>query len=440
MGLRSRSLCLVSVLTTALLSLGEVARAELPTPPCESGWWSRTSEVPTTVTDLPLRPAVLIPVDWANKYELEELPGPFAEDLEEHRLRVEVRDIHGTRVAGTVSIETAGTRPDDPIIPLWRASEDLVAGQRYTMNVEVGAAPTSAEYVGCPWQGFQSTLEFTVQLEPITASIAVSKVSTREQRLSLDLRACEGGDTIACAAYPWICCEDFVERRTLSATMEVLNAPPNGHLYYKVEVELVSPYWPNGGVTLAEVMRERYPSSYNYNANGALGPVRPDEECARATLLDRFDGTVIAVSEWRCALQEDHVAVVLDGFCDPQMCAMMAPNIPEPAPVEPGPEADVEPGPEVTEAIAEEVADPSPELEAEPDTHSAEADDAEGEADPADGGSGPGSGCGGGPPAAIYGLLFLAYLVPRARALQRAWISRLSPLGRRPATRRSASR
>lgn len=424
MGPRSLGLCLVLAVAPAMLSLGGVARAELPTPPCESGWWSRTSEVPTTVTDLPLRPAVLIPVDWANQYELETLPGPFAEDLEEHRLRVEVRDIHGTLIAGTVSIETAGARPNDPIIPLWRATEDLVAGQRYTMNVEVGAAPTTAEYVGCPWQGFQSSLEFTVQLEPITASINVSKLVTRELRTPLRMGLCDNDEQTRCAAYSWICCPAHEDGRGLTATVDLPTPPPNGHLYYEVQVEFISPYLRGGGVEIRHGMHDEYPHEYGYLAVTILGPVKPDEECARATLWDRFDGTVIAVSEWRCALPEDHIAVVLDGFCDPQMCAMLAPNIPEPAPVEPGPETDVEPGPEASpEDIAEEVADPS--LEAESDTHIAEADDAQGdEVEPADGGSGGGSGCGGGPTSTLFALVSLTFLVTRTRGLQRQVVSR----------------
>lgn len=416
MELRWWGLCLVSVVASAVSFLSEVARAELPPPPCYAGWWTRTSELPTTVMELPSRPTVLVPVQWADKFDIHPLEGPSSADLDAERLLVEVRDPYGTLVPGTVSLQ-APTHPNETIFPKWKAAQDLVAGDRYTMTVRVGAAPPDYHYTACPWPGFESQLEFTIQTAPLEAAIEVTKLVTRELRTPLRMGVCDSDEQTRCAAFPWICCPTHEDARGLTATVDLPTPPPNGHLYYDVRVEFISPYFRGGGFVVGHAMHEEYPAQYATFSVSTLGPVKPDEECARATLLDRFDGTVIAASQWHCALPEDHIAVVLDGFCDPQMCAMMAPNIPEPSPVEPGPEVEAEPGPEASpEDIAEEVADPSPELEAESDSHVAEPDDAQaGDADPANGGSRPDSGCGGGPDATLYGLVGLLCLVPRRR-------------------------
>lgn len=339
----------ILVVVAALLSSFPV-RAETPARYCGE-WWQVASDVPLHIEEVPNRPNIFLPVrkPWGTWGGWGETPVVVT------TLTVEVTGARGHRPSGELDIllNYAGGQTWLEGTVRWRALEDLVVGERYTIEVVVPDSPLTWFGSDCPSQpGFVQKVTFdVVDSPPESPAIDMSVGVLGAWEPDAYYGHCrEGLDDLRCANLPEICCWLWGFWHT-KATVAVSGLmPPPIYTLLEVNFERHDSIWGDERDTrwfaappLVEPMNV---------ASSQIGEGRPPDDvlCVRASvhslLRDASFGPIatVRVCPDFSGFQMPE-APTLDA-CRPERCADYGYLS--------------EPGPEVVEVVDEvEVADPA---------------------------------------------------------------------------------
>ena len=324
-------------------------RAESPGWRCDYSWWLPLGPQEITVSGLPERPWVFVPVYWTSTLSPSgEGPAP-AYALGRDGLVVEVRDAAGAFVPGELA--TRGAR--EPVFRglehrlRWRPVAPLVSGAEYVMTVHVAAGPASSNPACWAPEAFTRTVRLEVAAAPLTLPVpTVTSVRTGDAWSDLRLYGlCDGSEgQQACADVPEVCCWWPLLVRSRRVEVEVVADMPTD-LADRVGLVVTTdaPRCAGPATTLpvpAGAFRAFFCTDIDFE--GRL-PEVPAAVCATARTYD------LATESYGDAAQlcSDVAAHVAAGaqpelVCEPDRCARV--HVP-PSP-ELGPEALAEAGPE----------------------------------------------------------------------------------------------
>lgn len=210
--------------------------------------------------------------------------------------------------------------------------EGLPAGQPcYSMRVAV-LEPVRASNEQCPWTAFEVELALRVRAESVVERAEVTSVRVEEAATPYGYAPCGQSEAERpCRSSDSLCCPDPPLGRSFRIAASV-QPFVGGHIYYLASYEVRSPLLAD---FVAVPFVRPFTGEYVHLTPGAHGPVIPEEECARVTIINLMDDREV-VSDWACAGPSDYLPAGDDGFCDPDWCAQLSSADTVAEPVEPG--------------------------------------------------------------------------------------------------------
>lgn len=326
---------LFCALALATVVVGASAFAEQPASRCEGSeyaWWELANNIPTILTQVPLRPHIFLPAREPHRFIPEdERYGPDV-------LEVRVTDVEGNVIAGSVAPADPYRRYDElERVPFWRPDEDLQPGIRYTLMLTVFDSPPNwvEDYPNCSSRrGFSRTVLFTVAAvppEPPVLSLSVALVGRKSVQESFG--SC-GHQDVRCAGSSVVCCQ----RKIVSAWERRVEVDVRGdlpHPLYTVvdfDYEAILPGVGVGSSAQYPFILRTFAETFRDPGEGT--PIEGGG-CVTATVRSLMSegaaSRLVSVRACPDGYTQDPEPKDMSGPCDPVQCRQWDPSIEPPS-------------------------------------------------------------------------------------------------------------